>query len=92
MQDPAHHGMKGSYRELTIELAIDFVIMYLVMYTMIATLDHFYFNINNVYMTLPLVPTGEHRTCLCRTAADIDPDAPPGLSAVIRFDPAVPSI
>jgi uncharacterized protein (DUF305 family) len=29
--------------------------MYLVMYTMIATLDHFYFNVNNVYMTLMMV-------------------------------------
>lgn len=36
-------------------MAIDFVIMYLVMYTMIATLDHFYLNINNVYMTLMMV-------------------------------------
>jgi uncharacterized protein (DUF305 family) len=55
MQDHTQHGMKGSYVELTIELAIDFVIMYLVMYTMIATLDHFYLNINNVYMTLMMV-------------------------------------
>jgi uncharacterized protein (DUF305 family) len=29
--------------------------MYLVMYTMIATLGHFYFNVNNVYMTLMMV-------------------------------------
>ena len=45
----------GSYRRLGIELAIDFVIMYLVMYTMIATVDHFYVNINNAYMTLMMV-------------------------------------
>src|ERR687898_210089 len=45
----------GSYRRLGIELAIDFVIMYLVMYTMIATVDHFYMNLNNVYMTLMMV-------------------------------------
>jgi uncharacterized protein (DUF305 family) len=36
-------------------MTIDFVIMYLVMYTMIATLNHFYFNINNVYMTLMMI-------------------------------------
>lgn len=44
-----------SYRNLAIELLIDFVIMYLVMFTMIATLDHFRFNLNNVYMTLMMV-------------------------------------
>lgn len=51
------HGTapNGSYRSLAVELAIDFVIMYLVMYTMIATLDHFRFNLNNVYMTLMMV-------------------------------------
>ncbi|WP_341024304.1 DUF305 domain-containing protein [Brevundimonas diminuta] len=44
-----------SYRNLAIELLIDFVIMYLVMFTMIATLDHFRFNLNNIYMTLMMV-------------------------------------
>jgi len=44
-----------SYRNLAIELLIDFVIMYLVMFTMIATLDHFRFNLNNVYTTLMMV-------------------------------------
>lgn len=47
--------MHGSYRNLAIEILIDFVIMYLVMFTMIATLDHFYLNLNNVYMTLMMV-------------------------------------
>jgi uncharacterized protein (DUF305 family) len=47
------HG--HSYRNLAFELILDFVIMYLVMYTMIATLDHFYFNLNNLYMTLMMV-------------------------------------
>ena len=47
------HG--HSYRNLALELILDFIIMYLVMYTMIATLDHFYFNLNNVYMTLMMV-------------------------------------
>lgn len=53
-----HHTerqMHGSYKELMIELAIDFVIMYLVMYTMIAVLNDFYLNINNVYMTLMMI-------------------------------------
>lgn len=48
-------AMKGSYRSLAIELILDFVIMYLVMYTMIASFDHFHFNLNNVYMTLMMV-------------------------------------
>ena len=45
----------GSYRRLAVEMVVDFGIMYLVMYTMIATLDHFRFNLNNVYMTLMMV-------------------------------------
>ncbi|GAB2626902.1 DUF305 domain-containing protein [Novilysobacter erysipheiresistens] len=55
----SHAGMKrgepNHYLRLAIELAIDFVIMYLVMYTMIRSLDHFYLNINNVWMTLMMV-------------------------------------
>lgn len=51
----AQTGHQGHYGRLMIELAIDFVIMYLVMYTMIRTLDHFYLNINNVWMTLMMV-------------------------------------
>lgn len=51
----AHHGEEGSYKALAVEIAIDFVVMYLVMYTMIATLDHFHFNLNTVYMTLMMV-------------------------------------
>lgn len=47
------HG--HTYRNLAFELIVDFVIMYLVMYSMIASLDHFYFNLNNVYMTLMMV-------------------------------------
>ena len=46
---------RGSYRRLGVELAIDFGVMYLVMYAMIATLDDFYPNLNNVYMTLMMV-------------------------------------
>jgi hypothetical protein len=51
----SHGGHQGHYRSLMIELAIDFVIMYLVMYTMIRTLNHFYLNVNNVWMTLMMV-------------------------------------
>jgi uncharacterized protein (DUF305 family) len=46
---------KHSYRALAVELVVDFAIMYLVMYTMIATLDHFHFNLNTVYMTLMML-------------------------------------
>src|SRR5215217_3575474 len=55
MAEHAEHKMQAPYTGLAIEMAIDFIIMYLVMYTMIATLDHFYLNINNVYMTLMMV-------------------------------------
>lgn len=55
MQHHSGQQAHGSYKEFAIELAIDFVIMYLVMYTMIASLDHFELNINNVYMTLMMV-------------------------------------
>ena len=55
MQHHSGQHMQGSHKELTIELVIDFVIMYLVMYTMIASLGHFYLNLNNVYMTLMMV-------------------------------------
>ena len=44
-----------SYRNLAIELIVHFIIMYLVMFTMIATLDHFNFNLNNLDMTLMMV-------------------------------------
>jgi hypothetical protein len=47
--------MKGSYRSFAIELVLGFITMYLVMYTMIASLDHFYLTLNNVYMTLMMV-------------------------------------
>jgi len=55
MEHPPGHSMKGSYGALALEMAVDFVIMYFVMFTMIATLDHLYLNINNVYMTLMMV-------------------------------------
>ena len=51
----SHATPGSSYGILGVELAIHFAIMYLVMYTMIATLDHFYFNLNTAYMTLMMV-------------------------------------
>ncbi|MET4685163.1 DUF305 domain-containing protein [Brevundimonas faecalis] len=42
----------SSYRMLAISFVLHFIIMYLVMYAMIATLDHFRLNLDNVYMTL----------------------------------------
>jgi uncharacterized protein (DUF305 family) len=55
MEEHQSHHMKGAYQRLSIELAVDFIIMYFVMYTMIATLDHLYLNLNNVYMTLMML-------------------------------------
>ena len=51
------HGEQdsGVYRSFAIEMAVDFAIMYFVMYTMIDTVEHLYFNVNNVYMTLMMV-------------------------------------
>ena len=50
-----HHPDQHVYTRLAFELAGEFVMMYLVMYTMIASLDHFYVNINNAYMTMMMV-------------------------------------
>lgn len=43
------------YRTLAIVSAIHLVIMFLLTYTMIASLDHFYANINRVYMAVLMV-------------------------------------
>jgi uncharacterized protein (DUF305 family) len=51
----SHDKHSMHYKHLVIESGIDFVIMYFVMYAMIATFDHLYLNINNVYMTLMMV-------------------------------------
>ncbi|HEY0878921.1 MAG TPA: DUF305 domain-containing protein [Zeimonas sp.] len=55
MQRHGQHSTKGSYGTWALTLAVNFVVMYLVMYTMIATLDHFYLNLGNVYMTAMMV-------------------------------------
>lgn len=52
---PAERKSGNSYLTLSFELAADFLVMFFVMYAMIATLDHFYFNIGNVYMTMMMV-------------------------------------
>lgn len=52
---PSMHGGHRNYLSLGRELAADFVVMFFVMYTMIATLDHLYLNISNVYMTMMMV-------------------------------------
>ena len=53
----AHHKSSGSgvYARFAIELTADFAVMYLVMYAMIATLNNFFLNLNNVYMTMMMV-------------------------------------
>lgn len=55
MEHGNDHKGQNHYGRLAIELTLDFIVMYLVMYTMIATLRHFHFNLNNVYMTLMMV-------------------------------------
>lgn len=61
MKSDAEGRMAGTghgahpYRKLFAELALDFVIMFFVMYAMIASAEHLYFNIGNVYMTLMMV-------------------------------------
>ena len=44
--------MDTGYRKLLIAVSINAVIMYFVTYAMIATIDHFHFNLNRVYMAL----------------------------------------
>jgi hypothetical protein len=55
MTDHAQRHGSRHYSAFAIELVLDFIVMYLVMYTMIASISHFYFNLNNVYMTLMMV-------------------------------------
>lgn len=54
-QGAAGHGNDRSYLTLGLELVADFVVMFFAMYAMIATLDHLYLNISNVYMTMMMV-------------------------------------
>lgn len=47
--------MQSPYAKLGLALGINAVIMFFITYAMIASLDHFYFNINRVYMSLMMV-------------------------------------
>lgn len=47
--------MKHSYKHFFLMMAAHFVIMYFIMYTMINSLNDFYNNVNQVYMTLMMV-------------------------------------
>lgn len=47
--------MQSAYLKLGLALAINAVVMFFITYAMIASLDHFYFTINRVYMSLMMV-------------------------------------
>lgn len=47
--------MASHYRKLTLTLSINAVLMFFITYAMIDTVDHFYVNINRVYMSLMMV-------------------------------------
>ncbi|WP_332687744.1 DUF305 domain-containing protein [Devosia sp.] len=55
MEHQTEHANRAQYLQFAVEVVLDFAAMYLVMYTMIATLSHFHFNLNNLYMTLMMV-------------------------------------
>jgi uncharacterized protein (DUF305 family) len=44
--------MKSPYQKLALVISINTVLMFLITYVMIDSIDHFYFNINRVYMAL----------------------------------------
>lgn len=47
--------MASHYRKLALTLSINAVLMFFITYAMIDTIDHFYVNINRVYMSLMMV-------------------------------------
>lgn len=47
--------MQSAYPKLGLALAINAVVMFFITYATIASLDHFYFTINRVYMSLMMV-------------------------------------
>jgi hypothetical protein len=51
----AAKAVQSSYAKLAVALSINAVIMFFLTYTLIATADHFYANINRVYMALIMV-------------------------------------
>jgi uncharacterized protein (DUF305 family) len=44
--------MQSPYQKLALVISINTVLMFLITYVMIDSIDHFYFNINRVYMAL----------------------------------------
>jgi CDP-diglyceride synthetase len=44
--------MKSPYQKLALVISINTVLMFLITYVMIDSIDHFYFNINRIYMAL----------------------------------------
>jgi uncharacterized protein (DUF305 family) len=47
--------MSAPYKKLLLTLSINAVVMFFITYAMIAAPEHFYFNINRVYMALMMV-------------------------------------
>lgn len=47
--------MQSPYAKLALALTINAVLMFFITYSMLASLDHFYFTINRVYMSLMMV-------------------------------------
>ncbi|HEX2883523.1 MAG TPA: DUF305 domain-containing protein [Candidatus Limnocylindria bacterium] len=47
--------MKDSYLKLGISLAISLVLMFVLTMSMVRTINHFYFNLSNLYMALIMV-------------------------------------
>lgn len=52
MEAKEKNKARSGYGLLSAQLALNFIVMYLAMYGMIASLSHFYLNLNNVYMTM----------------------------------------
>lgn len=47
--------MQSHYTKLAVTVSINAVVMFLLTYSTISSIDHFYFNINRVYMALVMV-------------------------------------
>jgi uncharacterized membrane protein len=47
--------MQSPYKKLALVISINAIVMFLLTYVMIDSMDHFYFNINRVYMALLMV-------------------------------------
>jgi uncharacterized protein (DUF305 family) len=47
--------MNSQYKKLAMTISVNAVVMFFLTYAMIDTVDHFYFNINRMYMALMMV-------------------------------------